>query len=144
VVTEFDPASGPILYLDTSAVLRSVVETGTSPEIEQRIRVARVLVSSRLSLVESCRALLRLRTLGAVPVERLADAEREVAAIWSRCELWDISRHVCETACIVAQNQPLRALDAIQLATFFLARRRLEQLELLTVDDRLRAAATHS
>ena len=116
-MTECDPASGPLLYLDTSAVLRWTLETGTSPEIEGRIRAARVLVSSRLSLVESCRALLRLRALGGVPVGRLADAEARSRAIWSRCELWDITRQVCETACLVAQNQPLRALDAIHLAT---------------------------
>jgi hypothetical protein len=31
-------------------------------------------VSSRLSLVESCRALIRLRTLGVAGEDRLADA----------------------------------------------------------------------
>jgi hypothetical protein len=35
----------------------------------------------------------------------------------------------------------LRALDAIHLATFVLARRRIAEIELLTVDDRLRNAA---
>lgn len=90
--------------------------------------------------MESCRALIRLRALGVAPEDRLADAEREIAAIWARCELWEITRRVCETACAVAQGRPLRALDAIHLATFVLARRELQGLELLTVDDRLRAA----
>ena len=130
-----------MLYLDTSAVLRAVLETGTSPAVEERIRSAQVLVSSRLSLVESCRAFLRLRALGGASEERLADAERDVARIWSRCELWEITRNVCETACAVATTRPLRALDAIHLATFVLARRRLEGLELLTADDRLQDAA---
>ena len=49
------------LYLDTSAVLRAVVETGTSPVVEERIRGARLLVTSRLSAVEAARALVRLR-----------------------------------------------------------------------------------
>ncbi len=35
----------------------------------------------------------------------------------------------------------LRALDALNLATFVLARRRIEDLEMLTVDDRMRDAA---
>lgn len=139
--TASDPARVAPLYLDTSAVLRATLETGTTPEIEARIRSARVLVSSRLALVESCRALIRLRALGGAPEERLADAERDIAAIWSRCELWEITRAVCETACAVAAARPLRALDAIHLATFVLARRRLEGLELLTADERLREAA---
>jgi hypothetical protein len=41
----------------------------------------------------------------------------------------------------VATARPLRALDAIHLATFVLARRRLEGLELLTADERLQEAA---
>jgi predicted nucleic acid-binding protein len=130
-----------LLYLDTSVVLRAMLETGTSPSVEERIRSARTLVSSRLSLVESCRAFLRLRALGGASEERLVDAERGVAEIWSRCELWEITRSVCETACAVAVARPLRALDAIHLATFMLARRRLEGLELLTADERLQEAA---
>jgi predicted nucleic acid-binding protein len=99
-------------------------------------------VSSRLSLVESCRALIRLRALGIAGEDRLADAERDIAAIWARCELWEITRRVCEMACAVAHGRGLRALDAIHLATFVLARRELEGLELLTVDERLRASVT--
>ena len=138
---ESETLRAPVLYVDTSAVLRAVVESGTSPLVEQRIRQASALVSSRLSLVESCRAFHRLRAVGRVSEERLVDAERDVAAIWSRCELWEISRNVCETACAVAVDRPLRALDAIHLATFVLARRRLAGLELLTTDDRLKQAA---
>ena len=64
-----------------------------------------------------------------------------MAAIWSRCELWEITRTVCDTACAVATARPLRALDAIHLATFVLARRRLDGLELLTSDAQLQEAA---
>lgn len=142
MATESEALGAPVLYLDTSAVLRAVLETGTSPVVERRIREASALVSSRLSLVESCRAFYRLRAGGRVSQERLVDAERDVAAIWSRCELWEITRSVCETACAVAVDRPLRALDAIHLATYVLARRRLAGLELLTTDDRLQQAAT--
>jgi len=135
-----DPVPGTLLYLDTSAVLRATLDSGTAPEIEQRIRSARVLVSSRLSLVESCRVLIRLRALGVAQEDRLADAERDIAAVWARCELWEITRRVCEMACDVAHGRVLRALDAIHLATFVLARRELEGLELVTVAERLLAA----
>ena len=112
------------------------------PEIERRIRSARVLVSSRLSLVESCRALIKLRALGVAREDQLADAERDIAAIWARCELWQITRRVCEMACEVAHGRAVCTVDAIHLATFVLARRELKGLELLTLDPHLQAAVT--
>lgn len=129
------------LYLDTSVVLRAVVETGTTPDVEERIRLAPVLITSRLSQVEASRVLLRLRQQGSVPEARLADAERELASLWARCELWEVTPSVCEEARRVAPRKALRTLDALHLATFVLARRRIEGLELMTVDERLQDAA---
>ncbi len=128
------------LYLDTSAVLRAILENGTSPEVEARIAAARALVTSRLSLVESSRALHRLRQLGQVSEAKLADAQREVSTVWARCELWELTPSVCEMARQVAPGKSLRTLDALHLATFVLARERIEGLELVTVDDRLQEA----
>ena len=102
-----------------------------------------VLVTSRLALVESVRALLRLRQRGGVSESRLADARRELDAVWSRCELWELTPAVGELASLVAPDKALRTLDAFHLATFLLARRRIEGIELLTADDRLREAAGH-
>jgi predicted nucleic acid-binding protein len=129
------------LYLDTSAVLRAVLESGTTPEVEARIRAAPLLITSRLALVESARALGRVRAMGGVAEERLADAERDIEAVWARCEIWELTRAVCDLARTVAPHRPLRALDALHLATFLLARRRIEGLELLSVDARLADAA---
>lgn len=128
------------LYLDTSAVLRAILESGTSPELEARIAAAPALVTSRLSLVEASRALHRLRLLGQVSEAKLADAQRESNAVWARCELWELSPSVCEMARQVAPTKSLGTLDALHLATFVLARQRIEGLELITVDDRLQAA----
>ena len=68
------------LYLDTSAVLRAVLESGTSPEVEDLIAAAPALITSRLSLVESSRALHRLRQLGQVSEAKLADAPGAIGA----------------------------------------------------------------
>jgi predicted nucleic acid-binding protein len=130
------------LYLDTSAVLRAVLETGTTSDLESKIRAAPTLVTSRLALVESARAVLRLRMSDQIPEGQLADAEREIEAVWARCEIWELTRAVCELARHVAPTKPLRSLDALHLATFVLARRRLEGLELVSVDRRLLDAAT--
>jgi predicted nucleic acid-binding protein len=122
--------------------LRATLEQGTTPEIEQRIAAVPVLVTSRLSLVESARVLLRVRVQRGVPESRLADARRELAGLWSRCELWELSSAVCDLASLLAPDKPLRTLDALHLATFLLARRRIDGLELLTADQRLEDAAS--
>ena len=128
------------LYLDTSAVLRAILESGVSPDLEARIARAPVLITSRLSLVESSRALHRLRQLGQISETKLADADRELNAVWARCELWELTASVCERARQVAPAKSLRTLDALHLATFVMARERIEDLELVTADQRLRSA----
>jgi len=132
---------GAPLYLDTSVALRATLERGTTAEIEARLAAAPALVTSRLSVVESARALLRLRQHGSVTEGRLADARRELDALWTRCELWELTPAVCDLACHVAPDRALRTLDALHLATFLLARRRIAGLELLTADERLEDAA---
>lgn len=129
------------LYLDSSAVVRAIVESGTSPELDARFRSATSLITSRLSLVESSRAIARLRALGSSSETLLADAERSIDDLWPRCEIWEMDERVCELARTIAPTTGLRTLDALHLATFQLARRRFEGLEMLTADSRLRAAA---
>jgi predicted nucleic acid-binding protein len=129
------------LYLDTSAVLRAVLESGTTPEIEARLRAAPALLTSRLALVESARALSRLRATGGATEVQIADASRSLDAIWSRCDIWEVDRAVCDLAQSVAPASSLRTLDALHLATFQLARTRIDGLEMLSADDRLRIAA---
>jgi predicted nucleic acid-binding protein len=121
--------------------LRATLEQGTTPEIESRIASAPVLVTSRLSLVESARALLRVRLQGGMAESLLADVRRELDTLWSRCELWELSPAVCNLAALLVPDKALRTLDALHLATFLIARGRIEGLELLTADRRLEDAA---
>ncbi|MBR9990464.1 MAG: type II toxin-antitoxin system VapC family toxin [Gemmatimonadetes bacterium] len=129
-----------VVYVDTSAVLRAVLERGVSPEVEQKLGAARYVITSRLSLVEAARALARLRLAG-TNESAVADAAREVDSLWARATLWELTPGVCELAGHVAPHLPLRTLDALHLATWLLARRRLGEVELLTTDERLAQAS---
>lgn len=131
---------GERLYLDTSAVLRALLERGMSPRVEVRLRDADHLLTSRVSLVEAARALLRLRSSGVAGEVQLADAERDLRALWQHCEIWELTREVCALAELVAPRTGLRTLDALHLATFVLARRHVEGLQMLTTDERLAEA----
>jgi predicted nucleic acid-binding protein len=129
------------LYVETSAVLRATVERGTTPDLEQRIGAAPALFTSRLTVVEAGRALFRLRAEGQVAETRLSDAARALDALWARCDVWELTPAVCELAAQVAPTRPLRVLDALHLATYLIARRRLGEVELVSVDRRLLEAA---
>jgi predicted nucleic acid-binding protein len=135
-------AGSTIVYLDTSVVLRAVLERGLSPDEEGRIGEARFLTTSRLAHVESARALLRLRTEQRLSEAALADVAREIDSLWARCTIWEMTPGICDLAAQVAPLRPLRTLDAVHLATYLTARRRLgADISLLTVDRRLAEAA---
>lgn len=132
----------PVLYVETSAVLRAVLERGMTPEVERRIAEARYLITSRLSLVEAARALLRLRQDEQLTEVQIADAGRQLDSLWARCTIWELTRAVCDLASQVAPLKPLRTLDALHLATYLVARRRLgADVSLLTVDQHLQDAS---
>jgi predicted nucleic acid-binding protein len=137
-------AASPALYVDTSALLRAVLHGGTTPELERKIAESERLLTSRLALVESARALLRIRRTGEIPESRIADAERSLDSLLGRCEIWELDEMVCDLAARVAPRQTLRTPDALHLATFLLARRQIEGLELLTTDARLGDAVATS
>jgi predicted nucleic acid-binding protein len=130
-----------VVYVDTSAVLRAVLERGMSPEVEAKLGGARYVITSRLSLVEAARALACLRLTGTGEAA-IADATREIDSLWSRVTLWELTPAICELAGHVAPHLPLRTLDALHLATWLLARRRLGEVELLTTDERLAQASS--
>jgi predicted nucleic acid-binding protein len=130
-----------IIYLDTSAALRAVVEAGASPQIEERIANAEAILSSRLAIVESARVFHRLRLEGTFRGQQLDELERTVDELWSRSEIWELSKKICAAAAMIAPSRRLRTLDALHLATFLAARRRIAGLDLVTADERLRQAA---
>lgn len=96
------------LYVETSAVLRATLEGGTTPEVETRIASARVLLTSRLSLVEASRALIRARQLHRVADKDLSDVQRELDFLWSRYEIWEVTGFGLPTgvACRTGEGSP--------------------------------------
>ena len=67
--------------------------------------------------------------------------QQQADELWARCEIWEISRQVCNHAIMMAPQTRLRTLDALHLATFFVARKRFTTIRLWTADARLREAA---
>lgn len=133
-----------VVYVETSAALRAILETGTTPDIKDIILGADILVTSRLSLVESARVFHRLRLLGEIPEEQLTLLKDEADDLWAHCEIWELTVEICDLAASLESDTFLRTLDALHLATFLRAQQDLADLDiLLTVDDRLEHAVQY-
>lgn len=133
--------SAASLYLETSALLRVLFRQRPYAGILERIAAAERLVTSRLTRIECARALLRAAREPGVEPAAAARSEQDVARLFDRVALLEISSEVALLAERVAPGSPLRSLDAIHLATWQLARGYEPDLALLTSDLRLAAAA---
>lgn len=125
------------LYVETSAALRALLPGEQDEGMRFRISEADHLISSRLLLVESTRALHRLRQAG-VAEKSLFGAMRNLDALFRHTTLIEMSPAICELSRHVAPASHLRSLDAIHVATFLEVKRKIEFLEIATCDDRIR------
>lgn len=117
-----------LLYLDSSALVKVVIEEAESEQLETHLSDDTVLATSRIALVEVPRA-----TSLANPSEEVrAETERILAS----CLLVDLSERVLRDAAALASRE-VRTLDAIHLATA----RYIDAEELVAYDRRLLEAA---
>jgi hypothetical protein len=136
-------------YLDTSALSkRYVQEIGTAwvraltaPEANH------VLLTARITTVELYSALARRRREGTVPAEMCDVAARAFTShSISDYEFVELDASVIDLARDLLWRHPLRAYDAVQLASALIANRALEASDLLplifvSADTRLNTAA---
>jgi predicted nucleic acid-binding protein len=118
----------PVTYLDSSALVKLVIEEPESTALRRHLRRRRPLVSSALARTEVLRAVL---LEGDTAIARAYD-------VLSSVELIRVNDRVLNAAGVL-QPVDVRSLDAIHLAT---AQRLGSELnQLIAYDDRLLAAA---
>jgi predicted nucleic acid-binding protein len=108
--------------------------------VREALGAAEVVLTSDLTLIECDRVLIRAvagRRLGAAEARRLADRLKRTTARWSRLRIAD---EVVERARRPFPGEPLRALDAIHLASALILARSLPELSMLSLDERIRSA----
>ncbi len=130
-----------IRYADSSAVLAWLLGEPAGRSVERAIRTASGIVASDLTVIECDRALHRLaagdlsRTVGVGGIRsRLADST-------TRWTILPISAPVVERARASFPDNLVRALDAIHLATALVARESVGELEVVSLDSRVRTNA---
>lgn len=128
-----------IAYFDTSAVVPLLIDeigTQTAGDIWDR---ADRLVSVRLSHVEARAALAQAARIGRISSRHLRSSVRDLEDLIDQIDMVDADEDLIREAGDLAENQGLRAYDAVHLA----AARRVDDVDLIVVagDRPLLAAA---
>lgn len=130
------------LYAESSAVLAWLLDEEAGAEIRLLLSEAAIIVASDLTIVESERILQRAAALGELREGDVADLRAHLARTASQWHVLRISPEVVARAGQPFPSEPLRTLDAIHLASALVARSIMPGLEVLTLDARVRRAAT--
>jgi len=117
-----------------------VLNQDGAAEVARRISRASQVLSSRLVRVEAERALLRMVLDQPDQSRNLPTLQARLAEVCSQMEFLEMAGEVCDLAGRIAPGSRLRSLDAIHLATFEILRRLDPSAEIVTYDERLKAA----
>jgi len=129
------------VYLESSAVLHWLLGQSGATEVRRAVDRADSVLISALTLTESERALIRAESEGALrggDAQRLRGLLNRAQASWMRMTLSDA---VLARAGRAFPIEPVRTLDAIQLATALEFAATFPNLRVLSFDRRVRANA---
>jgi predicted nucleic acid-binding protein len=138
-----------IVYIDTSALVKNYIVEAGSDWVKTLLisEQTPTVFTSHLTVVEATCALARRRRAGTLSPE---DHVQVLAALdydfTYRYNTIDVTPTIVDTACLLANRRPLRAYDAVQLATAWLAQQErfragLPPLTFVCADDRLISTA---
>jgi predicted nucleic acid-binding protein len=129
------------LYAESSAVLAWLLGEAAGRRVRQVLSRADLVLASDLVLIECDRVLIRAVTLGEIDEATAADRHARLnvaAAHWHLCRL---SLDIVDRARRAFPAEPVRTLDAIHLASALAVRSAVPNVELLSLDDRIRRSA---
>ncbi len=131
-----------IAYLDTSALVKLYVKEAGSAAVRTACDHAEALATSRLSYVEAHAAAARRTREGDLSQKAKAQLAETLERDWQRYAVVEVTEAVCCVAVELVGRHPLRAADAVQLASaLFLRESSGQPILFLGFDERLVAAA---
>lgn len=127
-----------IVYAESSAVMAWLLGEDAGTEVADVFASATGVVTSDLTLVECERILIRAWSMKLISEAARADRSsdlRRVAARWTRLTVDD---EVVDRTRRPFPVEPVRAMDALHLASALVARSAVPGLAILTLDQRIR------
>jgi len=131
------------LYAESSAVLAWLLGEDPSDQVRGLLAAADAVVTSDLTLVECDRVLVRATALNELSEADAADGRAHLAAASAHWHVLRIGEAVVARARRPFPVEPIRALDAIHLASALVVRSAVAGIEVLSLDMRIRATARH-
>lgn len=116
----------PVVYLDTSALVKRYVEETGTPEVQTLIQAADVLGTSALARVEMAAALAKAVRVGALTREEAGTALETFLTDWPRLYRLKVTDPLLERASDLAWKEGIRGYDATHLAAALLWQEMLE------------------
>jgi predicted nucleic acid-binding protein len=129
------------VYAESSAVLAWLLGEDASPRVRDVLAGASLVLASDLTLIECDRVLIRAVALGEISEADAADRRAHLNAAAAHWHVLRVGADIVERARRPFPGEPVRTLDAIHLASALAARSAIAGLQLLSLDDRVRAAA---
>ena len=99
---------------------------------------AELVMASDLTLIECDRVLIRAVKTKLLREAQVSDRRALLARVSEHWTLFRVDSNVVARARQPFPKEPIRTLDAIHLATAIIARNLVPEIQLLTLDDRLR------
>lgn len=129
------------LYAESSAVLAWLLSAPEGDRVRGALADAEEILTSDLTLVECDRALIRARVLFRLRESEATRRRRAFEAAASRWTLLRITPAIVERARQPFPGDPIRTLDALHLASALAAAEAVDDLAVLSLDDRVRDSA---
>ena len=129
------------LYAESSGVLAWLLDEAAASAVRQHLAKADIVIASDLTLIECDRVLIRAAAFGDLTEADAASRRAHLTTAAAHWNILRISSEIVDRARQPFPGEPIRTLDAIHLASALVARSAATGLEVLSLDDRIRAAA---
>lgn len=129
------------LYAESSAVLSWVLVESRLSRVFPLLTQAELIVASELTLLECDRTLIRAVSMGNLNQGQLNTRREELEELAEGWDILELRKDIMDRARMPFPSEPIRSLDAIHLASALAARAALPDLEVLSLDNRIRTAA---
>ncbi len=129
------------VYAEPSAVVAWLFGEADGEAVREALANADRVVASDLTVLECDRVLSRAQITQKIPEARIAALRARLNAAAAHWTLLRVDRGVVDRARRRLPGEPIRTLDALHLSSTLLAREALERLDLLSLDQRIRASA---
>ena len=131
------------VYAESSAVLAWRLGEDAARRVREVPSKADLVVAPDLTLLECDRVLIRAVTLGEIDEGAAADRRAYLNARAAHWQMLRLSADIVDRSRQPFPAEPIRTLDALHLASALAARSAVADVELLSLDDRIRRAGEH-